>query len=150
MVARYGAGPFFISRGIRLAWAEHRGNPADFIHSSAYGQWGNIMMELVQQDDDSTATPFRDMYKEGEEGLHHMAIFVPDVGKAIDAFGREGLELATRCETREGGVEFAFIDATKTLGHMIEIYEPSPPVAGFYQMVREAADGWSGQDPVRG
>ena len=150
MVATYGAGPFFINREIQLASAEHRGNPTDFVHSSAYGQWGNLMVELVQQDNVSDATPFRDMYKPGEEGLHHMAIFVPGVQQSIVQFAAQGLDLSARAVTKDGGVEFAFIDATATLGHMIEIYEPSEMVLGFYHMVKDASVNWNGEDPIRG
>ena len=32
--------------------------------------------------------------------------------------------------------EFAFHDARATLGHLIEIYEPSPPLRDFYAHVR--------------
>ncbi len=145
-----GAGPFYVSENIKLGWAEHRGKPADFVHSSAYGQWGNTMMELVSQVDDSPDTPFRDMYREGEEGIHHMALFVPNINQAIEHFSDQGLCLATRAKTASGGVEFAFIDAISTLGHMIEIYEELPVLKDFYQMVRESAQNWDGKDPVRG
>jgi hypothetical protein len=149
MVDRFGAGPFFVSENIMLSSAEHRGEPADFIHSSAYGQWGNVMVELVRQEDDSTATPFRDMYKKHEEGMHHTAVFIDDIQDAINHFEDKGLKLATRCITATGGVEFCFIDATPMMGHMIEIYVPTPPLQGFYDMVREAAIDWQGEDPIR-
>ena len=64
-----GAGPFFVFDRIELAWGEHRGQRCDFTHSSAYGQWGDLMMELVQQDVEGPS-PFRDLYNPGEEGLH--------------------------------------------------------------------------------
>ena len=46
-------------------------------------------------------------------------------------------------------VDFAFIDARKLLGHMIEIYPRSDGVVGFYRHVREASVSWSGEDPLR-
>ena len=62
-----GAGPFFVIEGIRLESAEHRGQSCDFVHSSAYGQCGDLMMEFVQQADDGPS-PFRDLYESGEGG----------------------------------------------------------------------------------
>jgi hypothetical protein len=147
MHAVFGAGPFHVSERIELARAEHRGEPCLFVHSSAYGQWGDVMMELVQQDVEGPS-PFRDMFAPGDEGLHHVATFVDDVQPAIDRYAKAGLPLATRAVTRSG-VEFAFVDATTTLGHMIELYVASPALRGFYDFVRSSAVGWDGRHPVR-
>jgi catechol 2,3-dioxygenase-like lactoylglutathione lyase family enzyme len=147
MSATFGAGPFHIIERIELAKGEHRGRDCPFVHSSAYGQWGNVMMELVQQDEEGPS-PFRDMYGPGEQGLHHVATFVDDVAAAIAGYADQGMPLAARAETLTG-TEFAFIDATASLGHMIEIYVPSPGLQGFYDFVRESARGWDGTDPVR-
>lgn len=147
MHAIFGAGPFFIIDRIQLARGTHRGRDCPFVHSSAYGQWGAVMMELVQQDSDGDS-PFRDMFRPGEEGLHHIATFVPDVRHAIDEYAAQGMPLAAIAETLTG-TEFAFIDATDTLGHMIEIYVPTPGLLGFYDFVRAAAQNWDGRDPVR-
>ena len=150
MMQKFGAGPFFFNENIQLATAEYHGEPTEFVHSSAFGQWGDVMVEMTRQENDGGRTPYRDMYKKGEFGLHHTAIFVDSVKGGIEDFANKGFELSTYCVTAQGGVEFAYIDATQTLGHMIEIYEPSPGLTGFYDMVREASIGWDGSDPLRG
>ena len=66
----FGAGPFYVIENIRLARAEHWGESCLFVHSSAYGQWGSVMLELVQQDVEGPS-PFRDLFPPGAEGLHH-------------------------------------------------------------------------------
>jgi hypothetical protein len=104
------------------------------------------MVELVRQEDESPNTPFRDMYTRDQEGLHHTAIFVDDFDTAVRQFDDSGLALATRCKTKTGGVEFGFIDATATLGHMIEIYESSPTLLDFYEMVRVMSIDWDGKE----
>lgn len=150
MAEKFGAGPFFVNDNITLSWGEHRGEPTSFVHSSAYGQWGALMLELFQQEDDSTNTPYRDMYGPGEEGLHHTAIMVDDMEEAFAYFERNAMPVATRCGLgRSGGVDFAFIDARELLGHMIEIYPASDGLRGFYRMVRDASLGWDGSDPIR-
>ena len=50
---------------------------------------------------------------------------------------------------RAGTLGNHFIDAVDTMGHFLELYEPSPSLVGFYDLVRAAADQWDGQDPVR-
>ena len=147
MAANLGAGPFHIASRIELSAGLHRGRDCRFVHSSAYGQWGNIMLELVQQDEEGPS-PFRDLYAEGRSGLHHLAFFVDDLELAIDQQARSGLSLATRAET-SSGVEFAFIDGIDRFGHMLEFYERTPVLENFYEFVRQSARGWKGQDPVR-
>ena len=43
---RHGAGPFFVRHHPPFD-AVHHGAPAVFNHSSAYGQWGDVQVELV-------------------------------------------------------------------------------------------------------
>jgi hypothetical protein len=45
----FGSGPYFVADNIPLAGSVHRGQPHGFDHSSAYGQWGEVMIEFVQQ-----------------------------------------------------------------------------------------------------
>ncbi len=146
-VRRFGAGPFFILDRIQLSKGVHRGQDCPFVHSSAYGQWGSVMMELVQQDVEGPS-PFRDMYAPGESGLHHMATIVESLPAAYAHYQTTGLEVVTIAHTLTG-TEFAFIDATDTLGHMIEVYEGSQGLLDFYAMVRGASEGWNGADPIR-
>ena len=148
-VQRYGAGPFFLNENIELSRGEHRGKPTDFVHSSAFGQWGNIMVEFTQQVSDTTHSPFRDMFQPGENGLHHVAIMVEDMDESIAHFATEGMPLVTRATTRLGGADFGFVDAIDSLGHMIEIYPKSDSLIAFYDFVRTASENWDGSDPLR-
>jgi len=137
--ARTGAGPFFVLRNIPLARSRVRGHDAPFDHSSAYGQWGEVMVELVQEHTAPLVAP--------GSGIHHVAFMVPDLDQAlIDALGygwSEELWAATAT-----GQCFAFVRAPE-LGHLVEMYEPSERLVGFYQRVAEAARGWNGDEPVR-
>ncbi|MBT3463240.1 MAG: hypothetical protein HN453_13765 [Gammaproteobacteria bacterium] len=147
MANQTGAGPFFVSRNIVLAHGEHRGEPCPFVHSSAYGQWGAVMVEFVQQDSQGPS-PFRDLYQAHERGLHHMAVMTTDIEASYQHFEDHGMPRVTRAVT-DSGVEFAFLDALDTLGHFIEIYEASPQLLGFYDFVRTAAVDWQGEAPIR-
>ena len=147
MADRFGAGPFTVIDRIELEWGEHRGQRCDFLHSSAYGQWGEVMMELVQQDIEGPS-PFRDLYAPGQEGLHHVACFVNSVAETIAEYEAAGHPLAARAMTATG-TEFAFIDTSALMGHMLEIYVADEGLRGFYDYVRNAAAGWDGTDPIR-
>ena len=147
MFSTFGAGPFYVLRNIELSRGIHRGEDCPFVHSSAYGQWGDVMMELVQQESDGPS-PFRDLYARGETGLHHLATIVEDQQEAYAEYQAAGFEIATIAVT-SGGTEFAFIDAIDTLGHFIEVYEESDGLRAFYDMVRAASMGWQGHDLIR-
>lgn len=147
--AIFGSGPYFIARHVKLVSSAHRGVRADFDHSSAYGQWGDVMVEFLTQHNDAPSA-CHDLFPRGSGrfGLHHMAVFVEDIDTAIEQFEQSGIRLA-QDSVVAGGTRFAFVDASTNLGHMIELYEPSERIVGFYAMVRQAADGWDGQDVIR-
>ena len=147
MAKLYGAGPFFLNERIELEWGIHRGREQKFLHTSAFGQWGSVMLELLQQDEEGPS-PFRDMYAPGEEGIHHTAMIVDSMASAYADCEAAGYEIAAKAMTL-GGAEFAFVDTVSELGHMIEIYERSVGLLGFYEMVRLASIDWDGSNLIR-
>lgn len=145
----FGSGPFFVLRHVALASSVHRGTARPFDHSSAYGQWGSVMVELVVQHN-SDDSALHDMFPwgSGREGLHHAALFVDDLEGEIARFAAEGAPLAQLSVTA-GGTAFAFVDTRASLGHMLELYEPTGQLTGFYDFVAQASQGWDGQDFLR-
>ena len=137
--ALFGSGPYFVADRIPLRLAKHRGIDRPLDHSSAYGQWGEVMIEFVQQNN-ADPSAFHDMYPQGSgrEGIHHVALFVDDVPAEIARFAAAGHATALYAEMNDG-FAFAFIDTVARLGHMIEIYSPVPVLTDFYAMVAEAA-----------
>ena len=105
------------------------------------------MLEFVQQEDEGPS-PFRDMYPSGGQGIHHVATMVDSLAESITHYESLGCPLAARACTKTG-TEFAFVDTVDRLGHMIELYEKTPVLTGFYLMVESASVGWDGHDPVR-
>lgn len=145
--AAFGSGPYFVADNIPVARAVHRGTERLLDHTSAYGQWGEVMIEFVQQNNPGPS-PFRDLYPEGSGryGLHHVAVFVDDVDAALADFAAQGAPCAMRAEMNDGFV-FAFADTSAALGHMTELYAPTPSLTGFYAMVADAArDGAKPRD----
>jgi catechol 2,3-dioxygenase-like lactoylglutathione lyase family enzyme len=144
---RWGAGPFFVREHIDVHDVVYRGQPGVFDHSSAYGQWGQVMVELVQ-DHGPGPSAVRDMYAPGESGLHHLAYFVDDLDATTARLVADGYELAMSAASG-GGVRFHFLDARHSHGHMFELYEPTDHLRGFYATVAAAAVDWNGSDPIR-
>jgi len=142
----FGAGPFYLAERIAVSDVIYRGSPGEYDHSSAYGQWGNIMLELVQ-DHGIGASVVRDSYAAGKTGLHHLAYFVEDLNNATEKLANMGFELAM--SAKAGDTRFNFIDARSLMGHFIELYEPDERLSSFYSMVKEASLTWDGKDSVR-
>ncbi|HEY0315530.1 MAG TPA: VOC family protein [Sphingomonas sp.] len=145
--ALFGSGPYFVADHIATPVVRHRGRLATLDHSSAYGQWGDVMIEFVQQNDASPSA-FRDMYPEGSgrEGLHHVALFVDDLPAAIARWEGESHECALYAEMASGFC-FAMIDTVALYGHMIELYQPDAALIGFYASVSAMAG--EGGEPIR-
>lgn len=140
--ALFGSGPFLVADHIATPAARYRGVPAALDHSAAYGQWGTVMVEFVQQ---NTLGPsvFRDMYPEGSgrEGLHHVALFVEDLHAEIARWETAGHACALYAEMASG-FPFAMIDTVARYGHMVELYSPDASLTAFYAHVaRIAGDG---------
>ena len=142
--ATFGAGPFFVMEHIPLTNVVYRGSPGSLDHTSAYGQFGGIMVELVQQNCDAPS-----VFTGHPRALHHAAAFSPDLDTSLAEFAEAGAPTAMIAET-SNGMRFAFADARSLTGHYFELYQDNAGIREFYTMVAAAADGWDGQDPIRG
>jgi catechol 2,3-dioxygenase-like lactoylglutathione lyase family enzyme len=139
----FGSGPFFVADDIPLKSAVHRGVHRNLVHSSAYGQWGGVMIEFVQQNNPGPSA-FHDMYPEGSgrKGLHHIALFVDSVADALDRFVAEGFQIALDARMNND-FRFAFVDTIARDGHMLELYEPAEVLTAFYDLVASSAGDFS-------
>jgi hypothetical protein len=145
--AQFGWGPFFLMEHVPLEHSLYRGQPAAFDHSSAYGQAGPLMVELITQHNDGPSA-LRDLYAPDATGVHHVACFVPDLAASLRGYRDRGYAVALEARTRTG-IDFAMVDLSATLGHMLELYEPVPDLQRFYAHVRGSAGGWDGARPLR-
>ena len=139
--ATWGAGPFLVMEHIPLENCFYRGEAAMLDHSSAYGQYGDLMVELVQQHNPGPS-PFRDLYAQGHWGLHHMARFATDLPAELETYQQNGF--ATALQADAGGLAFAFVDTSAQLGHMTELYQDCAQIRDFYALIKSAADSNSG------
>ncbi len=135
--AARGVGPFVVADHIALASSRLDGAETPFDHSSAYGWWGEVMVELIC---DHAATPNWGLTP---PRIHHVACFVDDVDDAVEEAAGGGWPEALRAVTT-GGTTFAFCDARADLGHLVEVYVADEVLTGFYASVRRAAETWDG------
>jgi hypothetical protein len=146
-----GVGPFFLLEHIAFAECSYRGKPARFDLSVAIGQWGPVQVELIRQHDDvpSIYTRF-DGSRAG--GLQHVGVMTDSVAADLERLAPLGIEPVQHGSTANG-IRFAYVN-TDALpgahpGGMVELIERGPAIDGFFRLVREAAAGWDGRDPLR-
>jgi len=137
-----GVGPFFVRAHIDVCNSRVNGAPSTFDHSSAFAQWGDVMVELICQHDSGGERIV------GRSGIHHAAFFVEDFETAAGQLTASGMPEVLYAETASG-MSFGFHDGRAEHGHLIEIYERTDQLAWFYDMVRDSAAGWDGSDPIR-
>ncbi len=140
----YGIGPFVGGPVMELTDHVYRCQPAPSIElRAAFAQAGDINIELVELV--STApNPFWDMFPEGNEGFHHVAMFCDDFIATCNQFVGMGYPLVSEACLLPG-IRVGFIDARQAVGHMIELYPESEIIRGVFRQIRDAADNWDGK-----
>lgn len=147
--ALYGSGPFFLQSHYRLD-LKYRGNDVEFVHSAAFGQWGDVQVELMQQHDDLPSI-INETHPlgSGRYGLHHVAMMTDDMDQTIEDLAAQGHSVAMDANMPEMNMRTIMADALATHGHFLEVYTRTPLIENFYRNVAEAAKGFDGKDLIR-
>jgi catechol 2,3-dioxygenase-like lactoylglutathione lyase family enzyme len=148
LVDQLGAGPFFLIESVPLENVLSRGEPAEFVHNSAFGYCGGGAIELMEA---VSLAPERveKGFSVPRPGIHHVAYAVPptevaDLRRSLDERG-----LSQYLSAQLGEVDMTFHDASAALGHDIEIHVDIEGLRDFFEMVSGSAQGWDGSEPLR-
>ncbi|HEV2651735.1 MAG TPA: VOC family protein [Rhizomicrobium sp.] len=142
-----GAGPFFALDHVQVENVRYRGKPANIDFSMMLGYWGDMQIEIIRQHND-TPSIYSTWRKEGREGLHHMCVLVDDIALARKACADVKAERLQEGTVPNGGA-FFYADTGGGPGTMLEVLKPGPGSREFFAMMRDAARGWDGKDPIR-
>jgi hypothetical protein len=148
LVDQLGAGPFFLVEEVPFDSTLSRGEPARFVHNSAFGYCGGGPIELMETIELAPERVERG-FSGSRPAIHHVAYVVPaeEVEPLRSTLDQRGLPEYLR--TRLGEVEGTFHDASAVLGHDVEIHADSEGLRQFFEMVRDGAEGWDGSKPLR-
>ena len=144
----FGSGPFFTFDMPITCW--YRGVSGISVNLSvALGQWGDQMVEFVQQNDDQPSV-FHDLYPQGSGryGLHHVAVIVEDVKRAVADIEGAGHPLVSITGPAQGP-QATFIDTRGICGHFTEIFASIPQVNETFAFIASAAGDFKGKERVR-
>ena len=141
-----GAGPFFAMAHIPFDEVTYRGEPAVYDHSSAFGAWGPLMVELTEVHYAQPAG-LRDALVGPGGGVGHVAWLAQSLEDEVARLEAAGITAFHAGRT--GPASAVWFDGGRLLGHPIEVLERRDELLRFYAMVREAAVGWDGSEPLR-
>jgi len=144
---KVGAGPFLVRHHLPVV-ATHNGQPAIYDHSAAFGQWGPVMLEIIQLHECEPAS-MREVLEHEQPGhINHYACFVDDLDAASETLISQGMPL-TMSLTSSSGMTVNFHDARHVVGGVLELYVGNEHLRGFYDKVAALAQNWDGSDVIR-
>ena len=141
----FGAGPFFMARHHRCEEFTYRGTATEADVSYAFGYLGDTMIQFIEQHDDEPSI-YRDMYRSGEEGFHHIAYLVSDFAAERQRWLDMGYALAT--ELYADGVNAAYFDTRSLNGGFTEIHGDPPHIMGTFGVWKRAHETRGGGTPA--
>lgn len=137
-----GAGPFFALRHHKTEEFSYRGTDIEADVSYAFGYLGDMMIQLIEQHDEQPSI-YRDMYKRGEEGFHHVAYLVSDFAAERQRWLDLGYELATELYADE--VNAAYFDTRALNGGFVEIHGDPAHILGIFAIMKRTHEAWDGK-----
>jgi hypothetical protein len=145
-VSTLGAGPFFLIPHLHFDTCTFNGEPAEYDHTSAFGQWGGIIVELTVVHS-SRPSELAEMVGEPAPRVGHVGWLADDLLADSALLEAEGLPVFHTGAS--GPVSARWHDARGRLGHHIEILGRTPQLEAFYELIRSSSVGWDGSAPLR-
>lgn len=141
----FGAGPFLGMEHLVFDEVTYEGAPAAYDHSSAFGAWGPVLVELTVVHD-AQPEGFAAALTTPRAGLGHVAWLADSLAEQTSRLLAAG---HVPFHTGRTGPASAVWFRGGELGHPIEVLQRAPEIERFYATVRAAAEGWDGADPLR-
>ncbi|MGE0667177.1 MAG: VOC family protein [Sphingomonadales bacterium] len=135
----FGAGPFRRVPHHKTDKFEYRGTPVEADVSYAFGYQGDMMIQFIEQHDEQ-ASIYRDMFKRGEEGFHHIGLLVHDFEAEFKRLQDMGFECA--CRLYADKVDAAYFDTRKVNGCFTEIHGDPQHILQSFATWRRAHELW--------
>ena len=142
-----GVGPFFYAERVPVVNFTYRGEPSSPITSVALANSGPVQVELIQQRNDAP-TMYRDFVQAKGSGLQHVAYWTQNFDSDMARLAERGFKVGMGGEVGARG-RFVYFETEYHPGAVIELSEVEGPKGKMFDLIRNAAVGWDGSDPVR-
>ncbi|GAB4325484.1 MAG: VOC family protein [Promethearchaeota archaeon] len=119
----FGIGPFnVVLRDVDQI--ELRGKPSTVRLKSGLAFAGGVQIELVEVVEGRSV--HSEFLEAGNEGLHHLGVFVEDLDAELEKYAAAGCDVLSR-GTAYGVARWAYVDTKDLLGFVFELVEKPPP-----------------------
>jgi len=140
------AGPFVVVPHHKTDTFTYRGTPQEADVTYAFGYLGDMMIQFIQQHDD-TPSIYRDMFEAGQEGFHHVGVLVHDFDAERQRLLDMGFEPA--CELYADEVNASYFDTRSVNGCFTEIHGDPPHILASFAQWRRAHELFRpGDNPI--
>ena len=140
-----GAGPFYALENVAFDEVSHAGDDVVFEHSTAFGQWGAVPVELWEIHRLKPAGVLGPRFAPLNQ-LNHFSYVVDDV--AAESARLEEVGFPAILSARMGSVHERIHDAPQ-LGHVIEVQQDGEVPRRFFDGLVRASRDWDGRRPLR-
>jgi catechol 2,3-dioxygenase-like lactoylglutathione lyase family enzyme len=144
---KLGVGPWFYNPRVPIRNYTYEGQAYEPHNSVALANSGDVQVELIQTRND-VPSMYRDFLQQGYTGLQHVAYWTQDYDADLARLLAQGFRPVMGGEVGENG-RFVYVDTEFHPGTVIELSEVAGPKGKLFDMIRAAADGWDGSDPIR-
>lgn len=142
-----GVGPFFYNEKVPIENYHFEGKPYEVHNSVALANSGYVQIELIQTRNDAPSAykTFKEKYG---TGLQHVAFWTSQFDADLKNAQEHGFVVNMSGEVGSNG-RFVYFENEYHPGTLIELSEVLGPKGDMFKLIREAAEGWDGSDPVR-
>ncbi len=142
-----GVGPWFYNRQVPIENYTYHGQPYEPHNSVALANSGDMQVELIQTRN-AVPSMYRDFMQKGLRGLQHVAFWTTQFDADLAMMERRGFSVKmSGCVGKDG--RFVYFAEEEHPGTCIELSEVMGPKGRMFDLIRKAAEGWDGTDPVR-
>jgi len=149
--AALGVGPWYYNPQVPIRNYMYRGERYEPHNSVALANAGGLQIELLQTRND-VPSMYRDFLRSGHTGVQHFAYWSEDFDADLARAEAAGFTVAMSGEVGANG-RFVYFDDPSGRGSFpgttIELSEVAGPKGRLFKLIREAAIGWDGRDPIR-
>ncbi|MFY8114419.1 MAG: VOC family protein [Rhabdaerophilum sp.] len=142
-----GVGPWFYAERVPVVNFRSRGEPSFPETSVALANSGPLQIELIQPRNKAPSM-YQDFLKAGHAGLQHLAYWTETYDADLARLLAQGFTVGMSGEVGENG-RFCYFETGTHPGAVIELSEVKGPKGKMFKLIREAAEGWDGTDPIR-
>lgn len=140
-------GPWFLLDHFLADDHVYRGEKSKADVAIAMGFAGSMCIELIQPLDDRPSV-YKETIDQRGYGFHHLGLAVADVDAEIEAYRRQGYDLAFRAGVPTGGA-VAYLDNGMNDPGFLELIPATAGMDEVFTRFWSASRNWDGKDPIR-